>query len=196
MAQVLKSFWVFSLLATHIHAFDTQQLAGKFLNENKRIEGKWFGGRNFTPSLCSRGFYLGRAEFTSRLDEIKMDLSGDNQLDISAFLSDAYGRVEGDYLGDYSGCVNASGWLGAGIESIALKAKVTMREDSPNVDVKVYYAKLGRLRLGRYCPEWLERFLTDSLNKALVNIWETRLGDWLNDYVTDYFNSIKDKRGL
>ena len=71
-----------------------------------------------------------------------------------------------------------------------------MREDSPNVDVKVYYAKLGRLRLGRYCPEWLERFLTDSLNKALVNIWETRLGDWLNDYVTDYFNSIKDKRGL
>lgn len=178
-------------------ALDTQLLEGDFLSENKKIEGSWWGGKNFTPKVCSNlGFYIGRAKLSAVVDQIRMDLSGDNEMNVEATLRQGYGRVEGEYLGDLSGCMAVSGWLGVGTESVDIRAKVTMSEESSNVTVKVYHLKFGRLSLGRYCPDFLANFLTDSLNKAFVYIWETQLGDWLNKYLTDYFNSLKDRRGV
>lgn len=178
-------------------ALDTQLMEGDFLGENKKIEGSWWGGKNFTPKACSHlGFYLGRAHLSAVVDQIRMDLSGDNEMNISATLRQGYGRIEGEYLGDLSACLAVSGWLGVGTESIDVKAKVKMSEENSNVTVKVYHLKFGRLNLGRYCPEFLTNFLTDSLNKAFVYIWETQVGDWVNKYLTDYFNSLKDKRGI
>jgi hypothetical protein len=187
----------FLLAATSVgSAAEKFDLQGNFLKENKKIGGSWYGGKNFTPDWCSRGFYSARAKFSAVLQTIKMELKEDNKMEITATLSQGYARVDGDYLGDLSGCWNVSGWLGVGTDSLDVRALVTVMEDSPNVNVKVYQVKFGHLRLGRYCPEWLETWLTDSLNKTVVYIWETRLGDWLNQHTTDYFNSLKDKRGI
>jgi len=197
--QTLSFLMTFFLLATSVgKAAENLTLEENFLEGNKKIEGSWFGGKNFTPNGCSRGFYSARAKFSAVLQKIKIDLTEENTVNIAAILSQGYVRVDGDYLGDLSGCWNASGWIGAGIDSIDIRARVLVKtlEDSPKVDVEVYHVNFGHLRLGSYCPEWLEIWLTDSLNKATVYIWKTKLGDWLNRHATDYFNSLKDKRKL
>lgn len=171
-------------------------MAGDFLNENKILEGSWLGGQNFTPNLCPRGFYTSKVEARARVNEVKMDLASDNTMDVYGSLVEAYGRVEGEYLGDYSACQNVGGWLGVGIDRIDVRAKITVPDDSPEVTVRVYSLKLGRIHLGSYVPEWFESLVTDSINQAFVYLWETQLGDWLNQNISYYFNSIKDKRGL
>ncbi|MFM8316440.1 MAG: hypothetical protein ACKOA8_19340, partial [Deltaproteobacteria bacterium] len=153
-------------------------------------------GRNFTPNVCSRGFYSLRVKGRAFLEKVEMNLQSDNELDVYGSLSNAYGRVEGDYLGDYSACQNASGWLGVGVDSIKVRAKVTVPDDDSKVTVKVYSVILGRVHLGDYAPEWFESISTECLNRAFTYIWTTRLGDWLNQYLSDYFNSLKDKRGI
>lgn len=198
MKSVGLKLFVFSLLSISVfgQSVDSQSLEGSFLDENKQIAGSWWGGKNFTPKMCSSGFYIGRAKFSAVVDRIKMDLSDDNVMNISAVLRQGYAKVEGEYLGDLSACIATSGWLGVGTDSIDVRALAKMSEESSDITVKVYHLKFGRLSLGRYCPEFLEKFLTDSLNKAFVYIWETRLGDWINEYLTDYFNSLKEKRGI
>jgi hypothetical protein len=177
-------------------ALDSSSLAGDFLEENKVLEGEWTGGKNFTPKACARGFYSFRVKAKGTLDKVKMDLTGDNEMDVYGKVSDAYGRVSGEYLGDYSACQNVAGWLGIGIDSIEVKTKVHVTDESDKIKLKVYQLKLGRLRLGKHVPDWFENLATRSVNKALIYVWKTQLGDWLSARLGDYINSLKDKRGL
>jgi hypothetical protein len=198
-ATLLQLFgFIVSIAFPSLFAMDamTSEMAGDFLNENKILEGSWLGGQNFTPNLCPRGFYTSKVDARAKVNQVKMDLASDNVMDVYGSLVEAYGRVEGEYLGDYSACQNAWGWLGVGIDRIDVRAKITVPDDSSQVTVRVYSLKLGRIHLGEYVPQWFEGLVTDSINQAFVYVWETRLGDWLNQNITYYFNSIKDKRGL
>ena len=198
-AILLQVFVFIGLISSHsLFAFDLKasEMAGDFLEDNKIIEGTWFGGQNFTPNLCPRGFYSSRVKAQARVNQVKMDLASDNVMDVYGSLVDAHGYVEGEYLGDYSACQNVGGWLGVGVDRIDVRAKITVPDDSSKVTIRVYSLKLGRLHLGSYVPQWFENFVTDSVNQAFVYVWQTRLGEWLNENITYYFNSIKDKRAL
>jgi len=171
-------------------------MSGDFLQEHKSLEGNWFGGKNFTPKLCPRGFYLSRAKIKGLFEKVKMDLSAENEMDIYASIVDAMGRVEGEYLGDLSSCLNVAASAGISSDRVEVRAKVTIPDNSDKVSVKVYFLKVGHLKFGNYVPRWFEDLATDSLNQALVYVWQTCLGDWLNQRFSDYFNSLQDKRGI
>ncbi|NBY19907.1 hypothetical protein EBQ74_06605 [bacterium] len=171
-------------------------MSGDFLKEHKSLEGNWFGGKNFTPRLCPRGFYTGRAKVKGLFENVKMDLSAENEMDIYASIVDASGRVEGEYLGDLSSCLNVSASGSIAADRVEVRAKVTIPDNAEKVSVKVYYLKVGRLDFGKFVPTWFEQMATDSLNQALVYVWQTCLGEWLNQRFSDYFNSLQDKRGI
>ncbi len=171
-------------------------LSGDFIKENKVLKGSWSGGKNFTPRACSRGFYIGRAKVKGLFENVKMELLDENVMDVYASIVDVYARVEGEYLGDYSACQNVSGWLGVLADRIEVQAKVTIPDSSDKVKIKVSLVKLGHLHFGNYVPKWFENLATDSLNQALVQIWKTCLGEWLNQRFSDYFNGLHGKRGI
>jgi len=198
LLKLLSLTAVLFLAGSSLQAESTQPsiMSGDFLQEHKSLEGKWFGGKNFTPKLCPRGFYMGRAQIRGLFETVKMDLASDNVMDIYASIVDASGRVEGEYLGDYSSCLNVGASAGISADRVEVRAKVTVPDNSDRVAVKVYFLKVGRLRFGNYIPEWFEVLATDSLNQALVFVWQTCVGDWLNHRFSDYFNSLQDKRGI
>ncbi len=196
LVQLLVLSLFFNVLSAQATSLDTSLMAGDFLKDNKILEGRWFGGKNFTGNLC-RSFYSFRVGARGYVDKVEMNLGADNEMDVYGSLSNAHAKVEGEYLGDYSACQNATGWLGIGVDKIEVRSKVHVPEDSVSpLTVKVYYLKLGGVHLGKYAPEWFEKFVGNSLNSSFAYIWQTCLGNWMNQYLSDYINSLKPQRGL
>ena len=117
LVQLLVLSLFFNVLSAQATSLDTSLMAGDFLKDNKILEGRWFGGKNFTGNLC-RSFYSFRVGARGYIDKVEMNLGVDNEMDVYGSLSNAHAKVEGEYLGDYSACQNATGWLGIGVDKI------------------------------------------------------------------------------
>ncbi len=194
ITAIFQGSWLFIVLAflsgvaqgSAANSVNWADATQAFQKENHWITGKFNGVDQWPGRLC-QGHYeydvtLG-AEFTN-LDFV---LNDNGSLSVYAELRDLYAVTEGTYRSQATLCIPLHGWKGIGVDRAQLFFEATFEgkaEDMTDVRIKVVATKLGTLHLGSAVPAWFERFLTGLLNRALVNIWTSRVGEWLSGQIS------------
>jgi hypothetical protein len=159
----------------------------EFQKENHKLTGKWEGGEQWKARWCD-GYYRYTVDLGGALSTVDFELNDNGTIAVYADLKDLFGAANGVYRSPLSLCIPLRGWTGLGMDRAELFAEVKFRGDGENlseIDVRVVSTKLGTVHIGKYVPRWMERALTNILNRALSKVWASRLGEWLSDKISD-----------
>jgi hypothetical protein len=157
----------------------------KFEWTDQKFDGKWKEKQTWKGRLCT-GSYQYTTFLKIGVKRVDFDLKEGYGV-VTADVENIYARAEGNYRSSATFCVPAGGWLGASIPWGRLKTEVHFDESGElkNARLKIVSTQVGRIEMGRYVPAWFEDFFTGVVNRALVVVWNSKLGSWLSEKVTE-----------
>lgn len=165
-----------------------------FTIEQDRFRGDFETSDSWRGKLCD-GSYKFKGLLAGRVAKLKMDLTEEGTVDVSAELDQISGNVSGNYRSDATLCVPLSKTLKAEVDWFTAEAKVWLipegEEGAFRLKVRIQKTALGQIHFpSGLVPNWLEQLLTRLVDKGLNVVWKTQLGDWIGDKVGEY---LKEK---
>lgn len=160
------------------------QMGNDFLFENQRFDKEWVERQNWDSWLCN-SFYSYKVSLSVGVRDVQIDL-GENGAIITANVENIYARANGSYRSQATLCVPTGGWLGAAIPWGKLKSEVHFGDsgDLKDIRLKILSTEIDRIQMGRYVPVWFEDFFTGVVNRSLSVVWNSKLGSWLSEKIT------------
>lgn len=158
-----------------------------FQKQNHQLTGTFNGAEKWNGTLCD-GSYDYAVTLGADLETVDFELNDNGTIAIYANLKDLYSAAQGYYRSERSLCVPLKGWSGVGLDRAEIFVEAAFQGEGENLNdikVRVVATKLGRLHLGNAVPAWFEQFVTGMLNKALVKIWTSKLGEWISLQISD-----------
>lgn len=194
----MRYLFILSLWAVSAHSSPLlDQWADEFSFDHKSFSGDWSEHAQWEGTFCNgRSSYLVR--IGGEIVEVKFKLM-DDYIHATAALKDVWGYLEGSYRSSYSACTTLSGWIGLSSDWAHLKINVYLNasEAATHVNrIEIVETNLGRLRFGLWLPDYLEEYATYLSDRALANIWASRLGEWINHKISEELRKRRDKKGI
>jgi hypothetical protein len=179
------------LLSVSISVFafvpNLQEWEDSFTFDQKYFSGEWSGGSTWQGKLCN-----GRAQYHGQVggevEEVRFQLK-EGYIEARGSFRNLWGHLQGSYRSDKSLCIPVAGWTGITSDSGFIRAHIwllkTRGSDIPNAKVAIQETRLGRMRFGLWLPAYVEHYLTWFINRALSEVWASRLGDWIHLKITE-----------
>lgn len=172
------------------NALPLGRMGNDFVLDQKQFKGDWQDGKQWQGTLCD-GEYQYKVNLNGETNKLDFEIADETSLIAFADLRQVYAGLNGFYKSSYTACLPMGGWLGVLADSVYIRVKVTLGgEDPTDVKVSVLETKFGTIHMGDFVPTWFEEFATDLVNRALVKIWPSRLGQWLSGKLGEI---LKDK---
>ncbi len=175
-----------SALAVTLPQSALAPLQGQFLAENQELKGDWSEVKTWDSWLCG-GFYQYKTALKARVDKLDLELTDDGHMVATVDLKEIHAGAQGSYRSMASACLPVGGWLGVGSHWARLKTEVHFgeRADFKDIRLKILSTEMGRLEFGKLFPQWFEGFFTGVVNRALTVVWNSKMGDWLSEKITE-----------
>ena len=188
----MKLFVLGLTVTTHLFAadflkmLDLEELRWGMMQEEKALHFEKEEVGRSDGYLCD-GTHFFKVSFDALMKEVDFDLH-EKHLDAFIDLKNLYGRADGKYRSIKSLCVPVSGWLGLASDWARLEVRIHLEEqpnsELPKVRLEVLKSQVGTLHFGNGVPAWIENAVTGIVDRVLSEIWNTRLGDWIEAKIT------------
>lgn len=161
-------------------------LGGDFKFDNERFRGHWSESQQWTGTFCD-GSYSYNIDLEGLTHSVDFEVNDENSITAKAELRDIHFGVDGNYRSSYSACLTLGGWLGVSTDYVKVRARAELGggESLKDIKVQIQSTEFGTIHMGRWVPDWFESFVTGMVNRALVRVWRSRLGDWISAKVTE-----------
>ncbi len=172
------------------------ELGNELLVTDQKIQGEWSERQKWDGWICD-GFYHYKLFLTAGIKDVDFELTDKGYVLVSAEVKDIYARADGGYRSKATMCMPSVGWLGIGITWGRLKSEAHFGEGGEMKDLrlKILSTEIGEIKLGKYAPAWFEKFVTGVANRTLSMVWNSRLGTWLSDKISEVARKKIAERG-
>lgn len=161
------------------------QFSKELVAGHQKLEGKWGESQTWEGWFCD-GFYNYQINLQAVLKNLDLELTEEGTMIATADLAGLHAKVLGSYRSKATLCIPAGGWLGAGADWAQLKTEVRFGDsgEMKDVSLKILSTRFGKFEFGRIFPDWFENFFTGVLNRALTAVWNSKMGNWISEKVT------------
>lgn len=150
----------------------------EFLKENEELRHTWRGQKQWDGFFCDGGYSYALA-LQALVDDIDFKLRSETEIEVVAKLTDLVVKAKGRYRSELSACVPVSGAGSARSDWLEIKSLIR-GSDADSLSVSIQSTRFAKIELSSWVPSWFEEFFTDLVNRALVEVWDSKLGDWID----------------
>lgn len=194
----LWSIGVIGLFATSAMAFNPADVDWNSPADDVFVEGKPFEGTfskvdRWDGVLCNGGFAVS-ARLKGVVEKLDLNLREDGTLAAFGRVNQVKAVLAGSYKSDLSLCTTLGLSHKITADAAEAVATVSFKDNGenalPDIKVNITRATLYELRVFNFLPDFLNDMITDFANDTLKSVWRTRLGEIINQKVSQF---IKDK---
>ena len=165
-------------------------LAHEMLREKKELTGSWQSGEKWKGFLC-QGEYRYTAALEGKLADLKMEVVEEKTADIRAEFTLVRGNALGSYRTSKFLCIPFRVGVNFLIDRVSVYARAHLVDVGAvsKIKVSVVSTEFGSIRFGASQSPVLERFVTRLINVAFRWIWDSRIGTWINERISEEINN-------